>query len=242
MIDLGAAHRLDDAAGQGTDIRAPVSADLGFVADAAEGHAHEPAAERSGDRAAERRLADAGRSDEAEDGAFEAADEAEHRDVVEDAVLDLVETVVVLVEHAPRVLDVEDVIGAFGPGEAEEPIEVIAADGRLGRHRRRAPQLSQLALCAGLHRVGQCAALDLGIEIRQVVAVVLPELARDRPELLLQVELPLVLEERSAHVVVDLALEPQQARSRRSRTSAQSACHRPRAVPASRGASGGRRA
>ena len=57
---------------------------------------------------------------------------------------------------------------------------------------------------------GSAAAVDLGLELRQIVTVVLAELARDRAELLLQVELALILEQRSPHVLVDLALQSQE--------------------------------
>ena len=56
-----------EAARQCADVGAPVAADLGLVADAAEAHAHELTSERTGDRLAQRRLADAGRPDQAED-------------------------------------------------------------------------------------------------------------------------------------------------------------------------------
>ena len=59
--------------GLGADVGAAVAADLGLVAHAAEGDADELAAEGAGDRLAERRLADAGRADEGEDGAGLAA-------------------------------------------------------------------------------------------------------------------------------------------------------------------------
>src|SRR5690348_17782771 len=49
---------------QGADVRAPVAADLGLVADAAERHAHELAVESARDRLADRRLAGAGRPDQ----------------------------------------------------------------------------------------------------------------------------------------------------------------------------------
>ena len=64
----GLGDRLDDAARLRADVRAPVAADLGLVADAAEGDAHELPAHRLGDRLAEARLADAGRPDERDDG------------------------------------------------------------------------------------------------------------------------------------------------------------------------------
>jgi hypothetical protein len=64
---LGLLHRLDDLAGHRADIGAAVTADLGLVTHAAQRHAHEFAPGRLGDGPAERGLADAGRSDEAED-------------------------------------------------------------------------------------------------------------------------------------------------------------------------------
>src|SRR6185437_14879069 len=61
---------LDDAARQRADVRAPVAADLGLVAHAAERDASELASDRARDRAAERRLADARRAREAQDRAL----------------------------------------------------------------------------------------------------------------------------------------------------------------------------
>src|SRR2546430_1364586 len=60
-------QRLDDAAGHRTDVRAPVPADLGFVAYSAKREPRELARHGTRDRLSERGLADAGRTDEAED-------------------------------------------------------------------------------------------------------------------------------------------------------------------------------
>jgi hypothetical protein len=60
---------LDDAPGEGSDVGPAVAADLRLVVDAAEAHADELATHRARDAAAQRRLADAGRPDEAEDWA-----------------------------------------------------------------------------------------------------------------------------------------------------------------------------
>jgi hypothetical protein len=60
-------HRLDDLAGQRTDVGPTVAADLSLVPDAAERNANELPARRTRDRLAERRLADAGRADQAQD-------------------------------------------------------------------------------------------------------------------------------------------------------------------------------
>jgi hypothetical protein len=92
-------------------------ADLRLVPYAAEGHSHELPAERARDRLAERGLADAGRSDEAEDRSLQFSRELEHGDVLDDALLDLLQAVVVLVENALHFLDVDVVVGRDAPGE-----------------------------------------------------------------------------------------------------------------------------
>ena len=93
--------------GQRADIGAPVAADLRLVVDAAQADAHELAAHRPGDRLAERGLADAGRPDEAQDRRLALRRELAHRQVFEDAGLDLLQAVVVLVEDPARLGDVD---------------------------------------------------------------------------------------------------------------------------------------
>src|SRR6185369_1587895 len=90
---------------------------------------------RAGDGAAERGLADAGRADEAEDRALGVGLELAHGEELEDALLDLLEVVVVLVEHAPGVREVEAVFARQAPWQAGQPVEVGAGDRRLRRVR-----------------------------------------------------------------------------------------------------------
>ncbi len=71
-----------------------MTTDLRLVAHATEGDAHELAARRLGDGAAERGLADAGRADEAQDRASQLVGAALHGEILDDAFLDLVEAVV----------------------------------------------------------------------------------------------------------------------------------------------------
>src|SRR5206468_9593842 len=94
---------------QRADVGAAMTADLGLVAHAAERHAHELAAERPRDRLADRRLAGAGRADEREDGARLAVGldapllaQLADGDVLDDAVLHVLEPGVVGVEHLTR--------------------------------------------------------------------------------------------------------------------------------------------
>jgi hypothetical protein len=75
-----------------------VTADLGLVADPSDRDPLELAAEGASDRAAEARLPDPGRSDEAEDRARRFGVQLADGQVLEDPVLDLLEVVVVLVE------------------------------------------------------------------------------------------------------------------------------------------------
>jgi hypothetical protein len=59
----------------------------------------------AGDRLAERSLADARRADEAQDRRLDLVDALLHREVLEDAFLDLLEAVVILVEHLLGIAD-----------------------------------------------------------------------------------------------------------------------------------------
>ena len=204
---LRATHRLDDAARHRADVRAPMTANLRFVAHAAERHAHELAAERARDRSAERRLAHTWRPNETENRTIEPLDEREHADVVEHALLHVVEPVVILVEHLPRVRDVEHVVGALGPRQRDDPVEVRCAP---------RPTRATSATCRRSRRSSRRARASTAPaapsprappRARRCRHRLRRQLAMDRLELLLEVELALVLEQRATHVVVDLPLE-----------------------------------
>src|SRR5260221_10182992 len=99
-----------------------MAADLRFVPDAAERHTHELAVERACDRLADRRLAGPGRTDQRKDraGALVLFDPAllaqlAHGEVLDDAVLDVLEARVVGVEHFACVCRVETLLGGLAP-------------------------------------------------------------------------------------------------------------------------------
>ncbi|GJD96834.1 hypothetical protein OCOJLMKI_4060 [Methylobacterium iners] len=191
---LRLAHRLHDLARHRADIGPAVTADLGLVAHAAERHPHELATRRLSDRLAERGLADAGRTDEAEDRARELVRPLLHGEVLDDALLDLVEAEMVLVEHHLGAGQILLHLRALVPRDAEHPVEVVAHDRGLGRHRRHLPQLLQLGerLLAGL--LGELGLLDLVLELGELIpALVVAELLLDRLHLLVQVVLALGL-------------------------------------------------
>src|SRR6185503_1208093 len=147
-VGLCAADRLDDVARQRADVGAPVAADLGLVVHAAERDALELASRGARDRLAERGLADSGRADEAQDRALALGVELAHREVLEDAALDLVEAVVVLIQDFPGFLNVYFLrLGAL-PGQLGEPLQVGAQHRAFGAALAHALQALEL-----LHRV-----------------------------------------------------------------------------------------
>ena len=183
-----------------------MAADLRLVVDAAEAHPDELAAHRPGDALAERRLADAGRSDEGEDRAADLVGEGADREVLEDPLLDLLEAVVVLVEDLGGLLDVELVVGRDVPRQADEPVDVGPDDADLGRGGRDPAHPVDLLDRPGLDLLGHAGGLDLVAELVDLglLRVVLAELALDRLELLAEDVLALGL----VHLGLDLGLDP----------------------------------
>ncbi len=191
----GLVDALDDAARHRADVGAPVAADLGLVPDAAQRQPHELAVEGARDRAAERRLADAGRTHEAEDRPLQALLEGVDGQELEDALLDLLDVVVVLVQDLARAVDVPRVLRDDAPRQAGHPVEVRADDRGLGRVGMAALEALDLLLDlgGGLLRdllVGDD--LAVGVELLGDL-LALAELLLDRAELLPQVVLALGL-------------------------------------------------
>ena len=159
-----------------------------------------------GDRAPERRLADAGRPDQAQDGPLLVALQLADRQVLEDALLHLLEVVVVRVEDVARRLDVELVLGRDRPGQLDQPLQVGARDGVLGR--RRLHHLEPLELLdrdlLGRRPASWPPAIFSRKSSRSPPRLVdLAQLFLDGLELLAQDVLALV----AAHLLLDLAVD-----------------------------------
>ena len=205
VLRLGVAQGPDDRSGHGADVRAPVPADLGLVADASDRDADELATQRARDRLAERRLADSGRADEAEDRPREVVLQLRDREVLEDPLLDLVEVEVVLVEDLARAHEIEVVLGHLVPGEAEDPFDVGADDAVLGRRRRQLLEPGELAVDCLAGFFGE---VELGGAVAELLelgllGVALAELVLNRLQLLPQEVLAL----RRLHLGHDLRLD-----------------------------------
>ncbi len=205
-------QRPDQAAGLRADVGATVAADLGLVAHAAEGDAHELAVERTGDGLAERGLADPGRTDEHQDRARAAAvdrhqttlgTELAHREVLEDALLDVLEAVVVLVEDPGRIEHVEGVLGTHAPRQFQDGVEPRTDPAVLGALLVRALQLVELALDGGAHVIGEVRRVDPRSQVVAGVLVELAELLADGVHLTAQQELALGL----LHALLDVGAD-----------------------------------
>jgi len=130
-----------------------VAANLGLVMHATQRDAHELAAERVGDAAAKRGLADAWRANQAEDRALVRVGrlgqrrrirrgslagrllrlalglhdaQLTHGEELDDALLDLLQPKVLVVECLLGERHIEAVIGALGPRQGEHPVNVVA--------------------------------------------------------------------------------------------------------------------
>ena len=115
----------------------------------------------------------------------------------------------ILVEYLPGKRNVEHLIGALFPWKRDDPVDEVARDGEFGRHRRHAAKLAQLPKSALLHELRHCLSRYETFQIAEVVAVIFAELLVNRAKLFLEIELTLVLEQRSANVFLDFSLEPQ---------------------------------
>src|SRR5829696_5326124 len=193
------------------DVGAPVAADLGLVAHAAERHPDELAPGRAGDRLADRGLAGAGRADQGQDGPAplvlgDAAVRAQlaYGQVLRDAVLDVLEAGVIGVEHLARGHRVELLLGAFVPRHGDQPVQV-GADHR-GLARLLAHALEPAELLRGLlaHVVGHARLGDLLAVLLRDGAGVLAQLALDRLHLLAQEVLALLGVRAGLDVLADL--------------------------------------
>src|SRR5439155_13282419 len=143
---LDVANRADDRPGHRADVRTAMTADLGFVANAADRDARELALERACDRLAERRLADPGRADEAEDLARGVIAKLRDGEVLDDPLLHLLEVVVVLVEDLARAIEIEVVLRGLAPRQGRDPVEVGSDDAVLGGRRRQLLEARELAV------------------------------------------------------------------------------------------------
>ena len=135
-----------------------------------------------------------------------------HGQELEHPVLDVLEAVVVFVEHLARVVEIELIVGAGVPGELGDPLEVGADDLGLHRFPPGPLQPSQLALDLDARLTGQLELVQLVAQLADLAAlVVLTQLLLDGPHLLAEEHLALPFAELFLDLRLDLVLRRQHA-------------------------------
>ena len=102
----GLFHAFNNLAGHGTDIGPSMAANFSFVAHAAQRRADKGAAGSSGDRLAERGLADARRADQTQNRAFNLVGTSLHGQIFENSLFNLVQPVMILLQNLHRLVQV----------------------------------------------------------------------------------------------------------------------------------------
>ena len=200
------AQILDDVPRQRTDVGSPVSAYFRLIVHASQACAHELAAGCLGDTLPKRGLAYAGRADEAQDRALARRIELAHREILEDAPLDLVEPVVVFIEDASRLGDVDGRLALGRPGQIDQPVE-IGADHRIFARAFLHPlQALQLLARLLLDFLGHLRLGDRLVELRDLGAALLAfaQLLLNRAHLLAQQMLAIHVADRFLGAFVNL--------------------------------------
>ncbi len=195
----------DDAAGQRSDVRTPVAADLRLVPYAAERDPDELAAHGTGHGLAQRGLADAGRPDQRQHGAAAApADQPQaavraplaHGQVLGDAFLDVLQTGVVGVQDLLGAGDVVRVLRALVPRQLQHRVQPGPDPAALGALVAGPLQLVDLLEGRLADVLGQLGGLDAGAVVLALVlrvAVQLGQFLADGLHLAAQQELALLL-------------------------------------------------
>ena len=199
---------LDDPARHGADVGLAVAPDFGFIPHAAEGHADILPAQRLGDGLAERGLADARRAVQANDGGLHVALQLEHGEVLDDALLDLFQSIVVLIEDLLGVGEVEVVLGGDVPGQVEQEVQIIGLHAVLGALGVHPLELADFLGKRFRDLLGPILEFGAGFLARDVLLVgVGPEFLLDLLHLLVQEELALLLLDVGLDPALDVVLE-----------------------------------
>ncbi len=172
-----------------------MTADFSLIAHTAERHADIFTSCGLGDGFGERGLADAGRSDEAQDRTLELLLTALDGQILDNTLLDLLKTEMIGVEHVLGEFEIVLDLARFLPRNGEQPVKIVADHRGLGRHGRHGLELLQLGLGLFARFLGELGLADALFQFGSLVAAVLAlaELLLNGLHLLIQIVLALSL-------------------------------------------------
>src|SRR5262249_5639551 len=155
------------------DVGASVTSNFGLVAHTAKRHANEFAAGRFRNRLAKRCLAHAGGPNEAEDRSGQVVRELLNREILDNALLDILKSVVVGIENLLRECKILLDLALLVPRDRKQPVEIVAHDRRLCRHWRHLAQLLELVRSLFPSFLREFGLLDLVFQLLEFVAAFL---------------------------------------------------------------------
>jgi hypothetical protein len=126
-----------------------MTAYLSLITDAAQTHADELATGGARYRLSQRRLADTGRANQAQNRRLQAVDALLHGKILDDPFLDLFQTPVIGVEDLSSRRKILADSRPFAPRKTDQRLDEIAHHCRFGRHRRHQLELSEFRLRLG---------------------------------------------------------------------------------------------
>ena len=121
----------------------------------------------------------------------------------ENALFDLLEAVVLVIENFFGGLNIANFLGALFPGHGQEPVDIIAADGGFRGHRRHEFQALQFRSGLFQHILGHAGGIDLFLQILDFVLFAAAEFFLDRLEFFVEVILFL----RPFHLALDAGVD-----------------------------------
>ncbi len=137
-----------------------------LVAHASQAGMFEAAAHRTGDGLAQRSLADSRRSDQAHDRRLGLGIEFQDRKLFQDALFDFLQIVMVFIQHLASAGQLEDVGGAFFPGQLQDQLQISPRELVIGGGRRQTLQPAQLPVGFLADRLGQVGLGELPAQFR----------------------------------------------------------------------------
>ena len=130
----GLFHAFNNFARHGTDIRPPMSADFRFIAHTAQWSPHKTAPGYLGDGFAQRSFAHARRTDQTQNRTFDFISTRLHRQIFDNAFLDLFQPVMIFFQHFHCLGNVFVNLGTLLPGNVQQPVQIVADNRCFGRH------------------------------------------------------------------------------------------------------------
>ena len=135
IVCPGLLEALDQFARERTDVRTTMPANLGFITHTAQGQTDKLATRGARDALRKAGFTDARRTNETKNRALELLRQGLHGEIFEDAFLDLFEPVMIFIEDVFRLDEVMTFFALFVPRQVENPVDVVANDGRFRARR-----------------------------------------------------------------------------------------------------------